>query len=167
MGRGDIRKTASSATTYNATGAPLVLADNAPITKARIAKAVGGVEAETCPLCRQETETIEHFANCPAVLDAYARVQRGAGLPHVPGGMQTLMLQEEMDGGTRAAVIAFYVAAWATRRTCRRLDRRITPEQLADVIMTCLECPWLIHCCSTTTQKERRAGRIRPPTGGK
>ena len=97
------------------------------------------------------------------MLDAYARVQRGAGLPPVPGGMQTLMLQEEMDGGTRAGVIAFYVAAWATRRTCRTLDRRVTPEQLADVIMTCLECPWLIHCCSTTTQKERRAGRIRPP----
>ena len=36
------------------------------------------------------------------------------------------------------------------------------PERLADVIMTCLECPWLIHCCRTTTQ-ERRADRIRPP----
>ena len=59
---------------------------NAPITKARIVKAVRGAEAETCPLCRQETETIQHLAKCPVVQDAYARLQRGVRLAAGAGG---------------------------------------------------------------------------------
>ena len=73
------------------------------------------------------------------------------------------MLQDEMDGGMRSALLAFYAAAWKTRHTCRRLDKTTTPDELADIIKTCLERPWLTYCKHRTTQKERRNGRRRPP----
>ena len=104
-----------------------------------------------------------HLTECEGILEAYTRVQRGTGLPAVPGGMRTLMLQEDMDGGTRSALIAFYAAAWKTRHTCRRLEKTTTPDERADIIKTCLECPWLTYCTPTTTQKERRRGNLRPP----
>ena len=136
---------------------------NGPMTKSRIAKAVKGVEAETCFVCRAAEDTISHLTECEGILEAYTRVQRGTGLPAAPGGMRTLMLQEDMDGGTRSALIAFYAAAWKTRHTCRRLEKTTTPDELADIIKTCLECPWLTYCTPTTTRKERRRGNLRPP----
>ena len=82
--------------------------------KSRIAKAVKGVEAETCFVCRAAEDTITHLTECEGILDAYTRVQRGTGLPAVPGGMRTLMLQDDMDGGMRSALLAFYAAASKT-----------------------------------------------------
>ena len=66
-------------------------------------------------------------------------------------------------GGTLAVVLAFYAAIWATRRTCRTIGRIITVAVLAEIVMNCIDCPWLLHCSRTTTRKERRKARLREP----
>ena len=52
---------------------------NGPMTKSRIAKAVKGVEAETCFVCRAAEDTVSHLTECEGILEAYTRVQRGTG----------------------------------------------------------------------------------------
>jgi len=76
------------------------------------------------------------------------------------------MLQEECDGGTRAAVVAFFYAAWRSREAARRGDRQIAADELADLILTAVSCPWLDFCLPSGKRKERRALRARqaPPT---
>ena len=98
----------------------------APMTLARIAKARADVEAEPCHLCGGQTDAVEHVTTCELVCGAYDIVSRPARLPANPGGMRTLMLQERMDGGTLAGIVAFYAAIWTTRRTCRKLGRTIS-----------------------------------------
>ena len=135
----------------------------APMTLARIAKARADVEAEPCHLCGGQTDAVEHVTTCELVCGAYDIVSRPARLPANPGGMRTLMLQERMDGGTLAGIVAFYAAIWTTRRTCRKLGRTISVGELADIVRDCMKCPWLVHCMNTTTQKERRTARLKPP----
>ena len=139
----------------------------APMTLARIAKARADVEAEPCHLCGGQTDAVEHVTTCELVCGAYDIVSRSARLPANPGGMRTLMLQERMDGGTLAGIVAFYAAIWTTRRTCRKLGRTISVGELADIVGDCMQCPWLVHCMNTTTQKERRTARLKPPPAPK
>ena len=133
------------------------------MTLARIAKARADVEAEPCHLCGKDEDRVEHVTACELVCGAYDVVSRGGQLPPGGGGLRTLMLQEAIDGGTLAVVLAFYAAIWATRRTCRTIGRIITVAVLAEIVMNCIDCPWLLHCSRTTTRKERRKARLREP----
>ena len=124
----------------------------APMTLARIAKARADVEAEPCHLCGKDEDRVEHVTACELVCGAYDVVSRGGQLPPGGGGLRTLMLQEAIDGGTLAVVLAFYAAIWATRRTCRTIGRIVTVAVLAEIVMNCIDCPWLLHCSRTTTR---------------
>ena len=77
---------------------------------ARIAKARADVEAEPCHLCGKDEDKVEHVTACELVCGAYDVVSRGGKLPTGGGGLRTLMLQEAIDGGTLAVVLAFYAA---------------------------------------------------------
>ena len=129
MGWRDTAAGAQASPSLNATGHRWFLLKihlKAPMTLARIAKARADVEAEPCHLCGGQTDAVEHVTTCELVCGAYDIVARSARLPANPGGMRTLMLQERMDGGTLAGIVAFYAAIWTTRRTCRRLGRTIS-----------------------------------------
>ena len=46
---------------------------------------------------------------------------------------------------------------------CRRGILYGSHAELTDLIMTSLQCPWLMRCCPTKGKKERRADNVRAP----
>lgn len=73
------------------------------------------------------------------------------------------MLQEDEDGATRAALIAFFAAAWTCRAAARLLPGPVTVSELIALVDKSMRCPWLNFCTATLTRKERRAARVREP----
>ena len=133
---------------------------NAPISSARVASAGVLAEAEPCAFCgAAESDSLAHVTCCPCVTAAYDQLRNAAGLPPLRGW--ELMLQRSMDGGTRAVVVSFFAAVWKTRAAARIGADRITAEELAALIETAINCPWLDFCIAGTMRKERRARRAR------
>ena len=73
------------------------------------------------------------------------------------------MLQSDWDGAAVAAVLAFFRAVWDVRGVCRRGLGFSDYEELRELILTSVRCPWLTQSCLTKSKKERRADRVRDP----
>jgi len=97
------------------------------------------------------------------VINAYDQIRAGARLPPLINGRNVLMLQEHTEGAERCALIAVFAAAWGARSTGRLLETRMTGAELADLLLTSLECPWLNFCQPTRNRKERRVMRVKAP----
>ena len=74
-----------------------------------------------------------------------------------------LMLQTEMDGASVTAIIAVFASVWRVRAACRRTGDGLSESALYDLVVKCLECPWLVRCVSSRDKRARRQDRIRPP----
>ena len=79
-------------------------------------------------------------------------------------GRAILMMQNESDGATAAAVIAVFASVWRLRVSCKHVAASTTPDKLYDLVLKCLECPWLIRCTQTLGRMDRRGRRVREPT---
>ena len=134
---------------------------NAPLSSGRLATAQVHVEETACPFCKVQTDTFAHACSCPAVMAAYDNASEAARLPHLVDARWALMLQSDWDGASVAGVLAFFAAVWNVRAVCRRGVALSHGEALAELVLMCLNCPWLTRCCATKTKPERRAERVR------
>ena len=75
----------------------------------------------------------------------------------------SLMLQERWEGSVVSGIVAFFVAIWNVRSMCRRGVRFLSFIELRDLVLVSLQCPWLVRCCPTRSNKQRRQDRILPP----
>ncbi len=107
---------------------------------------------------------MRHMVICTEVEKAYQRIRRKAQLPADHDGLATLMLQNDLDGAMRAGSVAFWHAVWQVREARLRGNEIAGPEEIARVIATIIESPWVAACVQTSTRKERRANRIREPS---
>ena len=119
--------------------------------------------SERCRFCGLEDDSIAHITRCQFVLASNDLIRFAAQLPQLRDGREALMLQADMDGSVIVSIVAFYTAVWRVRSMCRRGIPVSTPELLADLILTNLQCPWLSFCLPTQTRAQRRESRLRPP----
>jgi len=136
---------------------------NAPITTGRIASAGLIDAADKCAFCPTGKDSIAHLGSCQRVMSTYDRLLRPARLAPLVNGQASLMLQDETDGATRAATVAFFAAAWQSRAAARIGGGEVTDAELSDLVLTAIECPWLDFCLPTQQRKERRKERARVP----
>ena len=81
----------------------------------------------------------------------------------ISDGRLSLMLQERWEGNVVASIVAFFAAIWNVRSMCKRGVRFHSIAELTDLVLVCLQCPWLVRCCPTRSNKERRQDRLLPP----
>ncbi len=62
-----------------------------------------------------------------------------------------------------AAIVAVFASVWRVRAARRRVRTVITEDILRDLVIKCLECPWLVGCLPTSDRRERRMARLRSP----
>ncbi len=74
-----------------------------------------------------------------------------------------LMMQHEVDGGSVAATIAVFASVWRVRVSCFALEIAPSVDALYELIIKCLDCPWLVRCAPSTDRKQRRQAQIRAP----
>ena len=60
-------------------------------------------------------------------------------------------------------MVAFYRAVWDVRALCHRGVAVRGIDELRDLIVTSVQCPWLTRNCPTRTKRQRRADRVREP----
>lgn len=138
---------------------------NAPLTTARAA-AAGLCVAGPCVFCSVGEDSIAHLAACGSsgtVLQAYDRIRVHGRLLPLLYGRRALLLQDDEDGATRTALIAFFAAACASRGAGHLFDRTEPVAELARLIDRTITCPWLTFCPPTLSRKQRRALRVTPP----
>ena len=133
---------------------------NAPLATTRLAAALVEVTDAQCFFCHAAADAMSHICSCPAVLAAYDSVAAQALLPPLLDGRAILMLQSDWDGAAVAAVLAFFRAVWDVRGVCRRGLGFSDCEELRELILTSVRCPWLTQSCLTKSKKERRADRV-------
>ena len=138
---------------------------NAPIATARLAALRTDTEEvqDYCCFCSRHADSLHHLPRCHAVLTVYDSIRESAGLPPINDGRAHLMLQEPLEGSVVAGIVAFYVAIWDVRSMCRRGVRYETFAELRSLVLTSLQCPWLVRCCPTRSRQDRRADRVAPP----
>ena len=89
-------------------------------------------------------------------------IRVAANLPPISDGRLSLMLQERWEGSVVASIVTFFVAIWNVRSMCRRGVRFLSFIELRDLVLVRLQCPWLVRCCPTRSNKQRRQDRILP-----
>ncbi len=134
-----------------------------PITTGRNSKA-GVCVSGKCALCGRGGDDVRHIVMCDEADTAYQRIRRQAKLPPSHAGLGTLLLQNDMDGATRAGIIAFWHAIWKVRGARLRGNGVCADGDVADTVATMIESPWIAASLQTLTRKERRASRIREPS---
>ena len=78
-------------------------------------------------------------------MSACDRLFSAGRMPPVPLAQPALMLQTEMDGASMAAIIAAFASVWRLRAACRRMHERLSGDHLFELLVKCLECPWLVR----------------------
>lgn len=73
------------------------------------------------------------------------------------------MLQEDLDGSSVAATVAVFASVWRLRASLRSGCAAPSEDGMYQLIVKCLECPWLIGCLPTTDRRQRRQARLRAP----
>ena len=136
---------------------------NAPLTSARFAAAgIGGVD--DCVFCGcADGDCWSHLSSCDAVLSSCDRLFASGRMPALVNGHSSLMLQTDADGASVAATVAFFASVWRVRASCRLLSVAPSTNELHDLVLRCMDCPWLVRCVPTLDRKARRAGRMREP----
>jgi len=84
-------------------------------------------------------------------------------MPLLTDARPTLMIQGDVDGAILAGVTAFFASVWRVRAMCAQGMRMSGVGEIADLVRTNLLCPWLTNCAATTTKRDRRTLRVRPP----
>ena len=97
------------------------------------------------------------------MLDVYNSIRDAANLPPISDGRLRLMLQERWESSVVASIVAFFFSIWNVRSMYRRVVRFLSFTELKDLVLVSLQCPWLVRCCSTRSNKQRRQDRILPP----
>ena len=127
---------------------------NAPIASARPIQ---------CCFCSSFSDSLDHLPRCFTVLDVYNSIRDAANLPPIFDGRFSLMLQERGDGCVLTRIVAFFFAIWNVRSMDKRGERFLSFTELRNLVLVSLQCPWLVRCCPTWSQKQRRQDRIFPP----
>ena len=136
---------------------------NAPIASARLVAARVVDEPLQCCFCSSQSDSLDHLPRCFTVLDVYDSIRVAANLPPICDGRLSLTLQERWEGSVVASTVAFFAAIWNVRSMCRRGVRFLSFMELKDLVLVSLQCPWLVRCCPTRSNKQRRQDRILPP----
>ncbi len=136
---------------------------NAPLTTARTAAA--GISAtEPCAFCKaQDGDSWRHLLRCDLVMDVCDRFCAAGRLPPIQDGQPELMMQNDKDGATVAGVVAVFASIWRVRAACRRLRTELSADKLFDLVVRCLDCPWLVRCLPTDSKQTRRSRKAREP----
>ena len=124
---------------------------------------VGTTHPDECCFFSSHSDSLDHLPRCFTVLDVYDSIRVAANLPPISDGRLSLMLQERREGSVVASIVAFFAAIWNVRSMCRRGVRFLSFIELRDLVLVSLQCPWLVRCCPTRSNKQRRQDRILPP----
>ena len=83
--------------------------------------------------------------------------------PRADRALQILMFELPVDGAMFALVLAFDCVLWITRG--HRMRNPTVPRcaDLAHVLWSAIDCPWLVCMDIESTRKERRKERVRAP----
>ena len=136
---------------------------NAPIASARLAAARVVDEPLQCCLCSCNSDSLDHLPRCQTALDVYDSIRVVSNLQQISDGRLSLMLQERWEGNVGASIVAFFAAIRNVRSMCRRGVRFLSFADLRDLVLVSLQCPWLVWCCPTRSNKQRRQDGILPP----
>ena len=101
--------------------------------------------------------------SCGLVMSACDQLSASGRIPALMDGQPALFMQGEHDGATVAAIIAVFASVWRVRAACRIVVADLSPDRLAELLVKCLDCPWLVRCASARDRKMRRDSRVRDP----
>ena len=132
---------------------------NAPIASARLVAARVVEEPVQCCFCSRSSDSLDHLSRCFTVI----YVRDAANLPPIIDGQHSLVLQERWEGSVLASILAFLFAIWTVRSMHRRGVHFLSFLELRDLVLVSLQCPWLLRCCPTRSDKQRRQDRVCPP----
>ena len=77
--------------------------------------------------------------------------------------LSTLMLEHQVDGAQFSLMLAFDCVIWTVRSQRLRHPAMPRCSDLAHLLWSLIECPWLVSMFGDTTRKERRRDRVREP----
>ena len=136
---------------------------NAPLTSSRLASA-GLASTSPCAFCgRTAGESCTHITQCGVVMSMCDRMFAAARMPPLATAHAALMLQEDSDGASTSAVIGVFASIWRVRSSCRSTASVPSVDQLYELVVRCLDCPWLARCMPTLDRKARRQSRVQEP----
>ena len=133
------------------------------MTTTRLAKAGVLQEASACIFCGRDSDTLEHMAECVVLNDVRGAIREVTHIEPSAWRPETLMLQRDTDGATLGLVVAFFAIVWSLRAYFLREGRRPERDALAQLIITGIDCPWLLCFEAELTKKERRKTRVQEP----
>ncbi len=135
---------------------------NAPMTSSRVA-AAGRAETRPCPFCGMAGgDAWRHLTRCGVVMSVCDRLFAAGRMSAMHDAQPMLMMQHEVDGGSMAATIAVFASVWRVRVSCFALEIAPSVDALYELIIKCLDCPWLVRCAPSTDRKQRRQAYGRP-----
>ena len=134
---------------------------NAPIASARLQRE--SLMKPQCCFCSSHSDSLDHLPRCFKVLDVFDSIPVAANLPPISDGRFSPMLQERWEGSVVASIVAFFVAIWNVRSMCKRGVRFLSFIECKDLVLVSLQCPWLVRCCPTRSNEQRRQDPILPP----
>ena len=129
----------------------------------RVPKGTADVEVAMCAFCGCWADTYAHLHECDVLRDVRRGVPGMHLLPRADRTLSTLMLEEHVDGAQFARLLAFDCVVWAIRSQRMRHPAMPRCSDLAALIWSSIECPWLVSMFGDTTKKERRRDRVREP----
>ena len=133
---------------------------NVPMTSGRILKAGLG-HPEDCCFCGQASgDGWDHITTGGMVLSVCDRLCAAGRMPvTLQLAHRSLMLQDDLDGSSVAALVAIFVAVWRIRARLRMGCVAPSQEQLYDLVVKCIECPSLVGCLPSLDRAARRQKR--------